>query len=524
MHSGPETLFVFQTIGVALGAIPVLALPHNKLKSDGLALLFALVYLLFPAIQGANLLDFHAVTLAPTFLLAAFYYLETRRPGRFALFAGLAVACKEDMTLLVLMMGLYALVIKRQYRLGVVTIGLSLLWAVLAVFVIPPAFASTQNIHWTRYEHLGDSPAQMVLNMVLEPQRYLAHLQTINALAYFRQLLAPTAYLALLNPITLLLAAPSFGINLLSNFPPMQRVNSLIYAAPTVPAVMISSIYGVANLRHWLAAARNQFPVISDQSSGIDDQVSVESDQLFDRSRTTHHALRTTFYALRPTSYNLLIALLILSASLIYHRNHGYLPGGGRFRGWEEVTDHHRRAARIFAQIPPEVALSAHDRLNPHVSQRETLYIFDRIEDADHIVLDITEDSWPLHPVALRDRVEQLLGDGFGIVDAVDGYLLLAKDRPDLPVTLPDEFFDFARVAQAAPQYPTNIVFDDKLRLLGYDLSLGAHEAALPVITLYWQALQPLEEDYAIWPFFIDRNGQVLEDTRRRPLVTTLWY
>ena len=105
--------------------------------------------------------------------------------------------------------------------------------------------------------------------------------------------------------------------------------------------------------------------------------------------------------------------------------------------------------------------------------------------------------------------------------------MLLAKDRPDLPTTLPDEFFDFARVANLSdfrPEFPVNITFEHKIRLLGYDLGLGAHEAALPVITLYWQTLEPLDRDYTLWPFFIDRAGRLIEDPSERPLVTTLWY
>ncbi|MBE7471074.1 MAG: hypothetical protein DPW09_05280 [Anaerolineae bacterium] len=506
IYSGPEILFVFQSIVVALGAIPVFALARFKLHNDGLALIFALVYLMFPAIQGATLLDFHAVTLAPTFLLAAFYTLETRRPGLFALFAILAAACKEDMTLLVMMLGFYALFINRQYRLGLLTIALSALWAFVAVFVIPPAFAGSENIHWNRYGHLGDSPLNIVLNFFLQPQLVLSHLQKVQALDYLCLLLTPTAFTALLNPVTLLLALPSLGINLLSNFPPMQRANSLIYAAPIVPAVIISSIYGVANIKRMGEWRR---------AKGMFSRLTLHA------SRTTHHAPRTTLL------FNSFVGIIILAASLGYHFFYGYLPWGGEFRGWEEVTDHHRRAERIFAQIPPEAALSAHDRLNPHVSQRETLYIFDRLEDADHIVLDITEDSWPLHPVELRHQVDQFLEGGFGVVDAFDGYLLLAKNRPDLPTTLPDPFFDFARVADPAafqPQFPVAVTFDDKLKLLGYDLDYGAHEERLPVVTLYWQALAPLEQNYRLWPFFIDRQGKLIEDTSQRPLVATLWY
>jgi uncharacterized membrane protein len=485
LYSGPEILFIFQSIVVALGAIPVFSLACYRLKSAGLALVFSLVYLMWPAIQGATLLDFHAVTLAPTFLLAAFYYLETHQAKKFAFFAILAAACKEDMTLLVMMIGFYALFINRQYRWGLITITLCAAWAYLAVFVIPPRFAGTENIHWNRYGHLGDNPVEIVLNILLQPQLFLSHLQAVDALNYFRLLLAPTAFTALLSPATLLLALPSLGINLLSNFPPMQQVNSLIYAAPIIPAIIISSIYGVANLKRV-------------------------------------HKFFTVYI-----SPNLLLAALILTATLIYHRHYGFLPGGGQFRGWEEVTDHHRRAARIFAQIPPEAALSAQDRLNPHVSNRQTLYIFDRIDDADHILLDVTLDSWPLHPVALRHQVDQFLAGDFGVVDAFDGYLLLAKKPSTLPRTLPDPFFDFARVLQQEsfqPPLPAQVTFDDKLQLLGYRLSLGAHEKFLPVITLYWQALEPLDQDYTLWPFFINRSGQLIEDPSERPLVATLWY
>lgn len=496
IHSSPETLFVFQSIVVALGAIPVFALARHRLQSSWLALVFALSYLMFPAIQGAALLDFHAVTLAPTFLLAAFYFLERDRPRLFALFAVLAAACKEDMTLLVLMLGLYALLYRGRRRLGLVTIVAAGAWTVLAVFVIPPLFAGTQNIHWNRYGHLGDSPPDIVLNIFIRPQLFLDHLQAVNALTYLRLLLTPTAFTALLSPVTLLLALPSLGINLLSNFSPMQQANSLIYAAPVVPAVLISSIYGLHNLKRGVRLVLRRLP---------------------GGSR----------FRLSTATANLLLGGVVLAATLGYHARYGYFPWGGQFRGWEQVTGHHRRAAQIIAQIPPDAAVSAHDRLNPHVSQRETLYIFNRIDNADTVILDVTEDSWPLHPIELRDTVYRLLNNSFGVVDGLDGYLLLSKNPPGLPDTLPDAFYNFARVPNPntfRPPYPANVVFDNRLKLLGYNLTLGAHEKFLPVISLYWQVLEPVDKDYTLWPFTIDRNGRVIEDPSERPLVATLWY
>ncbi|MBN1993595.1 MAG: DUF2079 domain-containing protein [Anaerolineae bacterium] len=488
IYSGPETLFVFESIVVALGAIPVFALARHKLHNHHLALLFAFIYLMFPAIQGANMVEFHPITLTPTFLLAAFYFLETERPKLFALFAVLAVSCKEDVSLLILMMGLYALVIKRRYLWGGLTIGLALAWALLAVFVIPPLFADTRNIHWDRYDHLGASAPDILLNLFRQPRLFLAQLQAANALTYLRLLLTPTAFTALFNPVTLLLALPSLGINLLSNFTPMQEANRLIYAAPLVPAILISSIYGVANLKSWLA----------------------------DKYRL-----------LSPAVVYTLLGLALLLATLIYHAQYGFFSGGGQFRGWEAITPHHRAAAQIFAQIPPDAAVSAQDSLVPHLSQRQKIYIFDRVNDAEYLVFDVSEDAWPLHPLDLRHRIEQFLAKDFGVVDAYDGYLLLAKNRPNLPKTMPDPFFDFARVDDPAsfrPAHPTDIVFADKLRLLGYQIEPDPHRRGMVVITLYWQALEPLAQDYVLWPFFIDRQGNLVDDPSAKPLVAPIWY
>ncbi|NIO63645.1 MAG: DUF2079 domain-containing protein, partial [Gammaproteobacteria bacterium] len=69
--------------------------------------IFATVYLLFPALQAAVTFDFHAVTMASTFLSFALWFLVTRRYRLLATMAMLAMSCKEEISLLVLMMGVY---------------------------------------------------------------------------------------------------------------------------------------------------------------------------------------------------------------------------------------------------------------------------------------------------------------------------------------------------------------------------------------------------------------------------------
>ena len=55
-------------------------------------------------------------------------------------------------------------------------------------------------------------------------------------------LLLPVGFLSLLAPEILLLALPSLAINLLADFSPMHQVNTLIYAAPILPFVMLTAV------------------------------------------------------------------------------------------------------------------------------------------------------------------------------------------------------------------------------------------------------------------------------------------
>ncbi len=99
-----------------------------------------------------------------------------------------------------------------------------------------------------------------------------------------------------------------------------------------------------------------------------------------------------------------------LASSFLY----GYVPWGGNYRHFT-ISDHDRRAAAVIAQIPADAKVSAQDRLNPHVSGRETIYIFPRIEDADTVFIDVTGPAWPQHPSDVRATVDRLMQDGFGV-------------------------------------------------------------------------------------------------------------
>lgn len=502
LHAAPETLLILQAVVVALGALPAFALAKRELGSEWMGLLFAAAFLLSPAVQGANWLEFHPVTLGPTFLLAAFFFLRARRVGWFALFAVLAASTKEEIGLLVAMIGLYAALFMGMRRLGLLTFVLGAGWSLLAVLVIQQSVGG--NIHWGRYGYLGETPGQMVRALLTQPGLVLAHLARADALGYLARLLLPVAFTALLAPEVFLIALPSLAINLLAAFPPMYEVGTLIYAAPIAPFVILAGIMGTARLRRWVEGR--------EKAKGKRLKAALDGDypvQAAEDRRT-------------PALYAA-VGISVVAALGVAQWRAGYLPGGGNFRLYP-ITDHHRNAAPILAQIGPGDRLSSQDKLNPHVSGRVTSYIFPRLDDADAVLVDVTGPAWPQHPNDLYASVQELLRGDFGVAAAADGYLYLKQGAPQK--ALPAAFYTPWRAPASAPAVAQTATFadggGDALHLLGYEMATDAHGEL--IVRLWWQPLRSLDTDLRFRLLYRNAGGETLFDSEFYQPVAALWY
>ncbi|NOZ30102.1 MAG: DUF2079 domain-containing protein [Chloroflexi bacterium] len=487
--SSPEALLVLQTVVLALGAWPVYWLAAEKLKRRWAGVAFAAIYLLLPGLEAANLWEFHAVSLAAPLLLFSFYYAQKGRFGLFWLFAILAMATKEEIPATVFLMGLYIAWRLRRPRQGLAAAAVALVWFALAVGVIIPYFEGDRSPYLRYYGDIGDGPLGLARAIILRPDVVLGALLTSRNLAYLRDLFFQVGFLSLLHPITLSFALPDLAINLLSDHEPMHFVQKYHYVAPIVPGLMISAVLGSAWLCEWV-------------------------ERRWPGRRPIAVAAITTW---------------ALAAALFYHYYHGYTPLARAFEPYR-VTEHHRLGEEIARQIPPDASVSAQPNLNPHVSQRRVLYRFPYVGDAEYIFVDVSSLANKRNMFA---DIEAMIREGeFGIVRAEDGYLLLKRGAPPQP--LPDGFYDFARVDDPRPDYKAVVEFtppgegEPALRLIGFDLWSGRH-TEMPQTPLrfffYFQALRPMDEDYAIALYLLDGEGQVIGgmDLTERPGVQ-YWY
>lgn len=245
-----ETLAVAATVALALGAVAVHWIAAEKLKSERAGFVFALCYLLYPAMEYVNLEArphvFRPISFAIPLVLFAFHYLTKRKPVHYWVFAALMVLCREDLALILVMFGIYAAIRQRQRVTGLVSVGIGLAWFAVCVWVIVPHFRGESTYVLTYYDHLGKTPAEMVQTVLRHPLRTLSMHLTHSRAVFLLHLLIPFGLLALCD-CTLLLAIPPLVYCLLSHREALFSV-TFHYHAIIVPIAVIASVYGLANV------------------------------------------------------------------------------------------------------------------------------------------------------------------------------------------------------------------------------------------------------------------------------------
>jgi uncharacterized membrane protein len=520
LHDGPETLLWLQTVAIALGAIPVYLLARHRLRrlrphaalhpsspaphtssfaryvSEWLPVAYVLLYLLSPSLEAANMSDFHAVALAPLFLLAAFYFLETDRPWGFLGFAFLGTMCKEEVGLVVAMMGLWAAVVRRRWALGLGTALAAAGWSLLSVMVIAPHFSGLDSSPFVvRYRQFGDSGPAILRNLIQQPGLLVDWLRRPDVLRYPRDLWLSSGGLAVLGLPSLVMALPILSLNTLSSYDWM-RSGGGHYSATVVPFLIVAAIYGVDWVARWIG------------------------DWMIRRSG--NHGW---YYVV-----SLVLVVVGLTVALGHHHQMGISPLSRRFV-LEPITEHARRAEPFIKQVnelPPDVPISASSGLYPHVSHRERVYLFPTVSDAEYVLLDVLGPPSPEGIGGQRQIVRDLLDYAeFGIAASDHGFLLLERGLDDY--RLSSTFSQAFEVGDLRPQIPVGADFGGLLRLEGFDWNVRPvvrPELVVEIVT-YWRALAPLDEEYAFVFYFWDDKGQLVrvqpEEYTRHWFPTWLW-
>jgi uncharacterized membrane protein len=245
------TLLFLQTLGAAFGALAVYLIARDALPGTRLVpLLFSVLLLSYVPMQNVNLYELQPRLFAATFILFAYWCMTRGYAIAFWVFCILAIFNRIDTALVIAMLGLYGVFTRRRAIFSWVPLVAALAYWLLAVFVFIPAitggaqFSYLQNFDW-----LGPNFSTIVKTIITHPVYVSRTVLGPDRWEYVISLLFPLAFLPLLRPGPLILALPSFAINIFaSDHYKYQRDVFHQYSALIVPGLFIAAILAVASI------------------------------------------------------------------------------------------------------------------------------------------------------------------------------------------------------------------------------------------------------------------------------------
>ncbi len=252
----PETLLVFQSFMLAIGALPLYAIALKELGRRGHALVISLLYLTSPALWGVNQYEYHDMAMViPMFIFAFYFYVNGNKVGYLISFL-LALISSQLAVVIGLFMSLsFALDYLRgksrqKLRFILITVATAVAWAIyleLSTFLPYYTFATFPSKGYTLF---GSSQFVNPLIILSHPVESIAYAWA-DKFRYIVYLLSPLLFLPLLSLRKLLPAFPWLAI--VVGYSPMLGTGGVgpVYqlysnwSSFLLPFFFVSAIYGL---------------------------------------------------------------------------------------------------------------------------------------------------------------------------------------------------------------------------------------------------------------------------------------
>lgn len=213
--ASPYTLLFIQSLALAAPAWYIYKIGIQADLKPKMALIFALIYLIYPGTLWSNWYDFHLEAFIPLFLSAAYFYYQRRNNVRMIGSLLLLMFTFERAVFLVIAFALYAVIRdpllekKTEKPLS----NRTKLFLILMVVCAALYFIQSERIMYQAWPNRG----------VIEPTKIFGKITYDNLLlkvAFIALLSAPLAFLPLFSPLELLIASPYLLLAMTSDYTP----------------------------------------------------------------------------------------------------------------------------------------------------------------------------------------------------------------------------------------------------------------------------------------------------------------
>ena len=362
------TLLVIQIAAILAGGLGAYLFARRETGSRYLPLFVIIQFFGIWGIYSALAFDFHNDVIAAMLVpwLALFYVTDRKKP--FVIFFLLILIAKENMAIWLIFI-LLGLMLRRGWthwrkfmQFEVLLILAAAVYAVFVIGVFMPALGGSAGGSKTlvgRYALFGKSPAEIAVNIVINPRQTISMLyQSPQAnseqqahgqdkLSLHGMVLASGGMALLAAPAYLVMLIPIYLQKMLTVDPSLWGITGQ-YSIEFVPVISLALTGFLVKLKRFKQAKRWQYAAVA-------------------------------------------IMLATTYGSLYYAIDNGMLSFAGNVNFLSSA--HYRPAVQIgevnslLDNIPPDAVLSVSSSIAPHLSFRDKIYLYPVIKDADYIVL-----------------------------------------------------------------------------------------------------------------------------------------
>lgn len=383
---GAYTLLIVQWAAILIGSIGAFRYFQFRTEDKWLPLIAMAQFLAIWGNSSALSFDFHAVVLGAMVVPWLLLYFHKRDRFRLVVSLLLLVACGEKVAFwgIFIFLGLALLEFRNRrqvmWAFGGATFCLA--WTVISLKYVIPIFLHPDKV----YQHfdfhvMGENNAEVIKTILTQPGKAFRLLYESHT---------PEDKLARLLKVELWkMIVLSGGVALL------RRPQYLLMLAP----ILLTKLYNDASIR-W----------------GINAHYSIEFVPIL--CVAIYEWIKDIrLNALRRTAAILMFAIT-LTASLVslftryqlhYRWENTNVFVSGHWVRWEYDI---RNLEYAVSLVPPDVPVTASDRLVPHISPRDKIYFFPTVKDAEYAVIQLILDTYPIPEDRCRQLYQEMLGSG----------------------------------------------------------------------------------------------------------------
>ncbi|MFC1598440.1 DUF2079 domain-containing protein [Patescibacteria group bacterium] len=242
----PLTLLFIQAIFLGLASIPLYLIAKKHLQPKQ-TLFILILYLFNPLTLNIALFEFHLLPLIPFFILWTFYFYITDKFKPFILLAILSLLIREDVSFIIFMFGIIALLDRKKTKWVLTPIIISCLYFFTALKIVGHFAAASTYKFLVYYQWLGDSVPDIILNFFPKFHLVLLHVFDLANFELVLGLLLVFIFIPLFRPKYLLLCLGMF-MQIILGFASGELILRTHYSSIFLTSLIIATIFALKAL------------------------------------------------------------------------------------------------------------------------------------------------------------------------------------------------------------------------------------------------------------------------------------